>query len=137
MSLVKERQKMILLADKSPFGWKPSLSMSIMTWRTTKKTGRRSTERKLRRPGIRNVSLLVVTRSTSALPIARNSQLAVAQFPNKFTRLNPQLSPVVCFSCSKPGHRRAACSNNSFANNFPNQQPSQGDEHGAMPKSKT
>ena len=66
-------------------------------------------------------------RYASALPIVRHSQLAVGQFPITFTRLNPQPSvnesPGICFSCGKTGHWRAACLNNSFANNFPNLQP--------------
>ena len=58
------------------------------------------------------------------MPIARNSQLAVAQLPSSFIRVNQQpsgnTSGGLCFSCGKPGHWRTACPNISA--NFSNQQ---------------
>ena len=45
-------------------------------------------------------------RRRSGLPISRNSQLAVAQLPSPFTRVNQQHSVFksagLCFSCGKP-----------------------------------
>lgn len=45
-------------------------------------------------------------RRRSGLPISRNSQLAVAQLPSPFTRVNQQHSVIksagLCFSCGKP-----------------------------------
>ena len=61
MSLLKDRQKLILLADKSPYGWtKPFWNINITTWRMMKKTRRRSIELKRERLEPRNASLHVV-----------------------------------------------------------------------------
>ena len=104
MSLVKERQKMILLADKSPFGWK-----TVLEYKHQDLADDEEDEKKISRAEARaaRASKRLVTRSfgqqrrTSALPIARNSQLAVGQCLNTFNQLNPQLSPDkspgVCF----------------------------------------
>ena len=57
MSLLKKRQKLILLADKSPYGWKTDLEYKQL--RTTKMR-RRSIEPKPERPELPNVLLPVV-----------------------------------------------------------------------------
>ena len=119
------------MADKSPFGRK-----TVLEYKHHDLADDEEDEKKIYRTEARvaRASKRFVTRSfgqqrrASALPIARNSQLAVGQFPNTFSRLNPQpsvnKSHGVCISCGKLGHWRAARHNSLLANNFPNQQPS-------------
>lgn len=52
MSLVQERQTFILLADKSPFGWKTVNEYNIMTCPMTTKTKRKFIEPKQGQPGL-------------------------------------------------------------------------------------
>ena len=60
MSLLKDRQKLTLLVDKSPYGWKTVLNINITTWQIAKKTRRRSIELKRERLEPQNASLHVV-----------------------------------------------------------------------------
>ena len=131
MSLLKERQKLILLADKSPYGWK-----TVLEYKHHDLAEDDEDEKKIYRAEARAAraskrfaarSFQGSQRRGSGLPITRNSQLTVAQLPSSFTRVNQQSSANksagLCFACGKSGHWRAACPNLSFAANFPNQQP--------------
>ena len=113
MELLQERQKLILLADKSQYGWKTVLEYKhhdladdeedekkiyraeSRAARSTKRFTSRSTRQRS------NVT------STSTTP-----QFSASQLPNLFSRVNPQLSSQrsssgLCFACGKPGHWRA------------------------------
>lgn len=120
MELLQERQKLILLADKSQYGWKTVLEYKhhdladdeedekkiyraeSRAARSTKRFTSRSTRQRS------NVT------STSTTP-----QFSASQLPNLFSRVNPQLSSQrsssgLCFACGKPGHWRAFCPNLRF-----------------------
>ena len=125
MSLLKERQKLILLADKSPYGWKTvhEYKHHDLAEDDEKKIYR--AEARVARTSKR----FAVHGSNSqrrGSSVARSSQLAVAHLPNAFGRLNPQLSSTrsasICFSCGKPGHWRAACPNLLLPSSSQNQQ---------------
>ena len=83
MSLLKERQKLILLADKSPYGWK-----TVVDDEDDKKIYRAEAR------AARTSKRFAVRGSNSqrrGSSVARSSQLAVAHLPNAFGRLNPQV----------------------------------------------
>ena len=116
MSLLKERQKLIVLADKSPYGWK-----TVLEYKHHDLAEDDEDEKKIYRAEARaaRTSKRFAARGSNSQrrgsSVARSSQLAVAHLPNAFGRLNPQLSATrsagICFSCGKPGHWRAACPN--------------------------
>ena len=122
-------------ADKSPYGWK-----IVVEYKHHDLAEDEEDEKKIYRAEARagKASKRSATRSFgsqrggSGLPTSRNSQLAVAQLPSPFTRINSQPSvnkfSGLCFSSGKPGHWRAACSNTPFAAAF------QSDESGEIPK---
>ena len=57
MSLLKERQKLILSADKSPYGWKTVLEYKHHDLAENEENEKKpSIERRLGRPGLRNAS---------------------------------------------------------------------------------
>lgn len=123
------------VADKSPHGWK-----TVVEYKHHDLAEDEEDEKKIYRAEARagKASKRSATRSFSSqrggsgLPTSRNSQLAVAQLPSPFTRVNSQPSvnkfSGLCFSSGKPGHWRAACSNTPFAAAF------QSDESGEIPK---
>ena len=123
------------VADKSPHGWK-----TVVEYKHHDLAEDKEDEKKIYRAEARagKASKRSATRSFgsqrggSGLPTSRNSQLAVAQLPSPFTRVNSQPSvnkfSGLCFSSGKPGHWRAACSNTPFAAAF------QSDESGEIPK---
>ena len=122
MSLLKERQKLILLADKSPYGWK-----TVLEYKHHDLAEDDEDEKKIYRAEARaaRTSKLFAARGSNSQRRG-SSQLAVAPLPNAFGRLNPQLSatrsPGICFSCGKPGHWRAACPNLLLPSSSQNQQ---------------
>jgi hypothetical protein len=131
MSLLKDRQKVILLADKSPYGWKTVLEYKHhdladddedekKIYRAEARAARTSKRFAARGLGLQRRSGLPLQ------PVSRNSQLAVAQLPSLFTRVNPKSSlnrsAGLCFSCGKPDHWRASCPNVLLSPNPTNQQ---------------
>ena len=121
MDLLQERrQKLILLADKSQYGWKTVLEYNHhdladdeedeKTIHRAESRAARSTKRFTSRP-MRQRSNFTSTSTTA--------QLSAPQLPNLFSRVNPQLSSQrsasgLCFACGKPGHWRAFCPNLRF-----------------------
>lgn len=128
MSLLKDRQKLILLADKSPYGWKTVLEYKhhdLADDEEDEKKIYRAEARAARAPkrfAPRGLGL----QRRSGIPVSRNSQLTVGQIPNSFTWVNQQLSvgrsAGLCFSRGKPGHWRASCPNVISSSNPANQQ---------------
>jgi len=131
MSLLKDRQKLILLADKSPYGWKTVLEYKHYDladddedekkiFRAEAREARTSNPFAARGLGLQRRSGLPLQ------PVSRNSQLAVAQLPSLFTWVNPQSSlnrsAGLRFSCGKPGHWIASCPNVLLSPNPTNQQ---------------
>ena len=129
--MLTNRQNLILLADKSPYGWKTVLEYKhhdltdddedekkiYRTKARAVRTSKRFAARGLgyqRRPGLPNQ------------PVSRKSLLAVAQLPGLFTRVSPKSSlnrsAGLCFSCGKPGHWRASYPNVLLSANPTNQQ---------------
>ena len=127
MSLLKERQKLILLADKSPYGWKTVLECKHHDLAEDDEDEKKIYRAEAR--AARTSKRFAVRGSNSqrrGSSVARSSQLAVAHLPNAFGRLNPQLSSTrsasICFSCGKPGHWRATCPNLLLPTSSQNQQ---------------
>ena len=120
MDLLQERQKSILLADKSQYGWKTVLEYKHhdladdeedekKIYRDESRAAR-STKRFTSRP-MRQRSNVTSTSTTA--------QFSASQMPNLFSRVNPQLSSLrsasgLCFACGKPEHWRASCPNLRF-----------------------
>ena len=119
------------MADKSPYGWKAVLKYKHhdladddedekKIYRAEARAARTSKRFAARGLGLQRRSGLPVQ------PVSRNSQLAVAQLPSLFTRVNPQSSlnrsAGLCFSCGKPGHWSASCPNVLISPNPTNQQ---------------
>ena len=117
MDLLQERQKLILLADKSQYGWKTVLKYKHHDLADDKEDEKniykaesraaRSTKRFTSRP-MRQRSNVTSTSTTA--------QFSASQMPNLFSRVNPQLLSLrsasgLCFACGKPGHWRASCPN--------------------------
>ena len=108
MSLLKERQQLILLADKSPYGWKTVLEYKHHDLAEDEEDEKKIYGAKAR--AARSSKRFTARgfgsqRRGSVVPVARNSQLAVAQPPTSFVRLNPQSSlnrsASLCFSCGE------------------------------------
>ena len=117
MALLQERQKLILLADKSLYGWK-----TVLEYKHHDLADDEKDEKKIHRAESR--AARAVKRSTSHtsqrqrkfLPAvqAKSPQLAASQSPNLFARVNQHQSAQrstssVCFACGKPGHWSAFC----------------------------
>ena len=117
MDLLQERQKLILLADKSQYGWKTVLKYKHhdladdkedekMIYRAESRVAR-STKRVISCPMRQRNNVT----STSTM-----AQLSASQLPNLFSRVNPQplsqrSASGSCFACGKPRHWRAFCPN--------------------------
>ena len=127
-SLLAERQKLILLADKSDFGWKTSTFNTSSLWmkRTEKKRKRRAEERaekavkstvarKAARRAISSRSSAVRSAPFGSPRFAGPSQ-AVGFTPPRNQRLpvsrcssETPARPGNCFACGKFGHWRSEC----------------------------
>ena len=121
MELLQERQKLILLADKSQYGWKTVLEYKHHDLADDEEDEKKiyRAESRAARSTKRFTSRSVQQRrndtSTSTTP-----QLSASQLPNLFSRVHPQhssqrLATGLCFACGKPGHWRACCPNLQFS----------------------
>ena len=116
MELLKERQILILLADKSPYGWKTVLEYKHhdladdeedeeKIYRAESRAAR-STKRFAPRSGLQKRLAPSVSATTP--------QLSASQLPSLFSRVRPQSlsqrsASGACFACGKPGHWRVCC----------------------------
>lgn len=117
MALLQERQKLILLADKSLYGWK-----TVLEYKHHDLADDEEDEKKIHRAESR--AARAVKRSTSRtsqhqrkfLPAvqAKSPQLAASQSPNLFAHVNQHQSAQrstssFCFASGKLGHWSACC----------------------------
>ena len=119
-SLIKDRQKLILLADKSPYGWK-----TVVEYKQHDLADDEEDEKKIYRAearAARNVKKFSQLRN----PNKPKSTTAATQepIPTLITHrsrqsYNPIKSGGVCFSCGKPGHWRSACPLNTSSASQP------------------
>ncbi|KAL9955713.1 hypothetical protein ACROYT_G037073 [Oculina patagonica] len=98
MELLKERRKLILLADKSPYGWKNVVEYKHHDLADDEEDGKRSTGQNLEQLDLPSGSLLAQLTATTP-------QLSASQLPNLFSRVRPQSlsqrsSSGVCFACA-------------------------------------
>ena len=117
MALLQELQKLILLADKSLYGW-----TTVLEYKHHDLADDEEDEKKIHRAESR--AARAVKRSASRtsqhqqkfLPAIQNKspQLAASQSPKLFSRVNQHQSAQrstssVCFVCGKPGQWSACC----------------------------
>ena len=120
-SLLAERQKHILLADKSEFGW-----MIIQEYKKNDLADDSDDEKKIIRAeararsqakqnALKSKSRFAPVRRDfpKSLPIPSNSvtdsSSAVRPIPTLDGQFRSQIKPGSCFACNKPGHWRAQC----------------------------
>ena len=113
--------------DKSPYGWKTGLEYKHHDLAEDDEDKKKIYKAEAR--AARTSKSFVAWGSNSqrrGSSVAPSSQLAVAQLPKAFGRLNLPLlatrSAGICFSCGKPGHWRAACANLLLPSSSQNQQ---------------
>ena len=119
-SLLAERQKHILLADKSKFGW-----MIPQEYKKNDLADDSDDEKKIIRAEARARSqakqnaqrarFAPVRRDyPKSLPISSNSaedsSSAIRPIPTVGGQSRSQIKPGSCFACNKPGHWKAQCS---------------------------
>lgn len=117
MALLQERQKLILLAAKSPYGWK-----TVLEYKHHDLADDEEDEKKIHRAESRAASAVKRSASRTSqhqqkfLPAVQTNspQLAASQSPNLFSRVNQHQSAQrstsrVCFAGGKPGHWSACC----------------------------
>jgi hypothetical protein len=114
--LLTERQKLIKLADKSPFGWK-----TVLEYKQHDLAADEEDEKKIYRAEAR--AAREVKKFSSTQFKRQGNYLCTADTPNSNLQLNasipfknarplykmPYRASGVCFSCGKPGHWRATC----------------------------
>ena len=120
-SLLAERQKHILLADKSDFGW-----MIIQEYKKNDLADDSDDQKKIIRAeararsqakqnALKSKSRFAPVRRDfpKSLPIPSNSvtdsSSAVRPIPTLDGQFRSQIKPGSCFACNKPGHWRAQC----------------------------
>ena len=125
ISLVKERQKLILLADKSQYGWKTVQEYlkhelaedsddEKKIYRAESRAARNSKRWTFQRNVSRNTSTVSQSQS-STTPSVQSSPIPTilnrgATFGQVTRAFGPQrLAPGACFVCGKMGHWRASC----------------------------
>ena len=132
ISLVKERQKLILLADKSQYGWKTvqeylqhelaeNSDNEKEIYRAESRAARNSKRSTFQRNVSRNMSTVSQSQSSmmasvqsSPIPTIVNRGVTFGQVTRAF---GPQrLAPGACFACGKMGHWRASCPFNQQPN---------------------
>ena len=117
MALLQERQKLILLADKFPFGWK-----TVLEYKHHDLADDEEDEKKIYRAESRAARAVKRSASRTAqnqrtfVPVIqpKTPQLVASHLPNLFPRVNHQQSAQIsasdaCVACGKPGHWRACC----------------------------
>jgi len=120
MDLLQERQKLILLADKSQYGWKTVLEYKhhdLADDEGDEKKIYRAVSRAARSP--KRFTSRPMRQRSNVTSTSTTAQFSASQMPNLFSRVNPQLSSLrsasgLCFACGKPGHWRASCPNLRF-----------------------
>jgi hypothetical protein len=130
MALSQERQKLILLANKSPYGWKTVLEYKhhdlAADEEDEKKIYRAESRaaRNKKRPATRGSRRSNNTTSPQQFPLSQSS------FPPASTRTSSYSgsprSPGLCFACGKPGHWRVCCSNTTSSSMSLQSQPNEG-----------
>ena len=120
MDLLQERQKLILLADKSQYGWKTVLEYKHHDLADDEEDEKKiyRAESRAARSTKRFTSRQTRQRS-NVTSTSTTAQFSASQMPNLFSRVNPQLSSLrsasgLCFACGKPGHWKASCPNLRF-----------------------
>ena len=125
ISLVKERQKLILLADKSQYGWKTvheylkhelaeDSDDEKKIYRAESRAARNSKRWTFQRNVSGNTSTVSQSQS-STTPSVQSSPIPTivnrgATFGQVTRAFGPQrLAPGACFACGKMGHWRASC----------------------------
>ena len=114
--LLLERQKLIRLADKPPFGWK-----TVLEYKKHDLAEDEEDEKKIYRAEARAAREYKKFSSPRFNKFDRNTRSVVPPttnlHPNSYLHFNstqpsyksPYRASGVCFSCGKPGHWRAAC----------------------------
>lgn len=119
--LLAERQKHILLADKSDFGW-----MTIQEYKKNDLADDSDDEKKIIRAearartqakqnSLKNKSKFTGSRQefSRSLPVATSStadsNAGMRPIPTIDAQFRSQTKPGCCFACNKPGHWRAQC----------------------------
>ena len=121
---MKERQKHILLADKSEYGWS-----TVQEYKKSKIADDSNDEKKMFKAEARAKAHLKQSASRSRTAasgfVARKDSvvqdsgpsrsgvrnpLGLKQIPTVETQSRSRIRPWNCFQCGKPGHWRARCS---------------------------
>ena len=114
-ALLKERQKLILLADKSPYGWK-----TVVEYKQHDLADDEEDEKKIYRAegrAARTVKKFSQLNKAKSTATATSTQAPIPTLVSQRPRaLNPFKASGVCFSCGKPGHWRSACPLNAHQN---------------------
>ena len=118
-NLLVERQKHILLADKSDYGW-----MVIQEYKKNDLADNSDEEKKIIRAEARARTKQIAQKAKSRMtasrrefpksqPVAAGSNTDVSSalrpIPTIDTQFRSQTKPGCCFACNKPGHWRAQC----------------------------
>jgi hypothetical protein len=122
MSLIKERQKLILMADKSPYGWK-----TVLEYKHNDLAEDDEDEKKMFRAETMagtKAKKFFNNRSQSRRPYVSQQPQMQPSFSsgNANARSNFQNNPPrnsgACFACGKFGHWRACCPNTNASTTF-------------------
>ena len=121
IALSKERQKLILLADKSKFGWKTVKEYSQhelaensddekKIYRAEARAAKNSKKSFANRPRPRNYAS-ASQNSYPAMGAPIPTVISRGSGPSQLSRpiSTQRASPGMCFACGKPGHWRSSC----------------------------
>ncbi|XP_067044831.1 uncharacterized protein [Acropora muricata] len=101
-ALLQERQKLILLADESPYGWK-----TVLKYKNHDRVDDDEDDKKICRAGSKKAR--AVERSPSRTPRDRRKSFSDVQTKPPQQQSARRSASGVCFACGKPGHRKASC----------------------------
>jgi hypothetical protein len=113
IALLQERQRLILLADKSPYGWK-----TVVEYKQHDLAKDEEDDKKIYRAEARAARSTRLVGPSRRAYLRRSNQEQVyhsrtdTQIPTIMSRNQPrtvQKFSGMCFSCGKPGHWRANC----------------------------